>query len=131
MNTATTNKRLRPRKKVTIPTKGITTFTKPRTGNTIIASMEVTIEYNGIIRIHPLDFSGENLSLKEMYNTGFVGELDLPEPDGSNREAEVEAGPIGQFPGEILGRFVFRVYDARTKAMIKAKIIKFSFKKAP
>lgn len=127
------DRKLRPRKKVIIPppVSGNRTISRPRTGDTFVKSMDITIDYVGhSLNKHHLDFTEDPLTLKEMYNRGFLGELDLLRKDGSVIEAELEAGPVGQFNGQVLGRFVFKVFDPQTGRQHNVRILKFSFKKA-
>ena len=130
-NNKANRRKLRPRKKVIIPPAEDTLKPYPRTGETFVKSMDITIDYIGhSIDKHHLDFSEDPLTLKEMYGRGFLGELDLVRKDGSVIDAELEAGPVGQFSGEQLGRFVFRVFDPQTRRLHNVRILKFTFKKA-
>lgn len=103
---------------------------KPRVQKkeTFIDKITLSVLYGGKVNVHVLEFEEEPLTLKEMYNNGFLGDLELPIGDKIH-PAEVEAGPVGQFNGTILGRFVFRIQDPVTKVPEPARVVKFSFKK--
>ena len=63
----------------------------------------------GNLSRHDLYFDQEPLTLKEMNERGFVGDLELKNKGGIMIPAEVEAGPIGEFSGDIVSKHVFRI----------------------
>lgn len=120
---------LRPRKKST--EQLMAAIKQPaRPQNHFVKKMILTINYKGLIEKHELYFEEEPLSLKEMYNVGFVGDLELKEANGGIRIADVDAGPVGQFKGDEVGRHVFRIIEPKSKSVIEgAHVIKFNFEK--
>lgn len=113
---------LRPRR------KNLATTSKTEKPNQV-KEVFFTIEYNGKIQQHAVVFDKEPLTLKEMYNNGFIGEVILTSPEGVNFYADVIAGPVGEFEGTKIGRFVFKVCEYKTKTPIPALVKKFNFSK--
>ncbi len=76
---------------------------------------------------HELYFDNEPLSKKEMLERGFVGELLFEENNEIIRRAELEAGPVGEFPGKTVGRLVFKIMDADGKVIPDLQVVSFKY----
>lgn len=96
-------------------------------GQDLVLKMLITIERNGVRTTHPLSFSHDPLPISEMYAIGFLGDIEFEHQGGIIEKAEVEAGPKGEFDGDVVGRFVFKVVNRETKNPIDAKVVKFNF----
>lgn len=94
-----------------------------------VTKIEVAISRNGNITKHPLYFD-EKLTLKEMYNVGFLGDIEFEHPSGVIEKAELEAGPVGSFEGDIVGRFVFRLARVGSEIPLDAHVVKFNFSRS-
>ena len=115
-----TNTKLRPRQKET-------TVIPKTSGDTYVTKMEITIERNGIATKHPLFFDHDPIKVKEMYSQGFLGDIEFNHPEGVVEKAELEAGPVGEFDGDKVGKFVFKLTNPKTKEPLGAKVTKFNF----
>ncbi|MBQ9173727.1 MAG: hypothetical protein IJ161_08375 [Bacteroidales bacterium] len=122
MNSTTRN--LRPRRKVNLsaPVKNV-----PK--ETFVSKMIFTITYNGKTEKHCTEFDENELSLKEMYKIGFLGDIEFRHGGGLVEKADLEAGPIGAFKGDEVGRFVFRITRVSDGKPINAHVVKFNFVK--
>lgn len=92
-----------------------------------VLKMLITIERDGVRTTHPLFFSHDPLPVSEMYSRGFLGDIEFYRAGGVIEKAELEAGPKGEFEGDTIGRFVFKVVNPNTKQPIGAKVVKFNF----
>lgn len=125
MNKDITTKKLRPRK------KDMPNGKKPYVQvDTYVAFMTITTEdRNGTVLRHPLVFDREPLTLKEMYRRGFLGDLEFIHEDGSVSVEELEAGPVGDFDGVQVGRFVYRFNNSPYCNRLGVKVTKMQFTK--
>lgn len=110
---------LRPRKKSAADSK----TSQP----TIVRQVTVAIRRGNTTTKHEIVFDNEPLSLKEMYSVGFIGDLEFRHPSGILEKGEVEAGPKGEFEGDEIGRFVFRVKMLDAGSPQDAHVVKFNF----
>lgn len=94
-----------------------------------VRKISIVIEKDGRRSNHELFFNGQRLTLREMYKIGFLGDIRFEGYGGITEPAEVEAGPIGEFEGDIVGKFVFRIRRTGAQAgyPIKAKVVKFNY----
>lgn len=90
------------------------------------------IDKDNVISKHELYFYGKDkLSLTEMYENGFVGDLEFPQPNGSIVVAEVEAAPAGTYGDLACGsvnNFDFRFNGSLYPVRMKMRVVKFSYK---
>lgn len=100
---------------------------RPAPKETFVKKMIVTVSRNGRLSKHELYFNQEPLSLKEMYNVGFLGDLEFCHPGGIIEKAELEAAPLGEFNGDVVGRFVFKITKPGTDITMNANVVKFNF----
>lgn len=118
---------LRPRKK---DNKRTVTTMKPPPKPAIVAKIEIYIERDGVVTRHPLYFDDNDpLTLKEMYNEGFLGDIEFRHPEGKVENVELIAGPATDFDGDVVGRFAFRLVKPGTKTPVAGKVKKFNFYK--
>lgn len=117
------NYKLRPRKKVVIPQQNKNE--KPA----FVDKMTFLIEYKGVTKNYRVFFDEEPLTLKEMYDIGFIAEIQLPEPDGTMLNADIVASPAAKDEPQALGRFYFETNQRRTDISIPATVKKFHFTK--
>lgn len=97
---------------------------------TIVTKIEVSIEREGVVTRHPLYFDKKDpLTLKEMYNDGFLGDIEFNHPGGIVEYVELIAGPASDFEGDVVGRFAFRLVKPGTKIPVPGKVKKFNFYK--
>lgn len=95
---------------------------------TIVDRMVITIERGGVVTRHPLYFDDDDpLTLKEMYNEGFLGDIEFSHPGGIVEKAELIAGPAKDFEGDVVGRFAFRLVYPNSKTPFPARVKKFNF----
>ena len=95
---------------------------------TIVDRMIITIERDGIESRHPLFFDDKDpLTLKEMYNDGFLGDIEFMHPGGIVEKAELIAGPAKEFKGEVVGRFAFRLVYPGSETPFPGRVKKFNF----
>lgn len=92
--------------------------------------MTIIVERAGNTSKHRLYFHKHELTLTEMYEDGFLGDLELPAPDGTLELAELDATPAEGSEKERLGHFVFSIVDPKTKEPVGAVVKKFSFSKS-
>lgn len=102
---------------------------KNKKQNQLVDKVFVTIVHNEKENLHEILFDQVDLTTEEMYSRGFLGDIELPGPEGTPIEATVEAGPHGQFKGDKVGTLVFKVYETATRKPIKAKVTDFNFTK--
>ena len=114
---------LRPRKKVVIPQRD--KKEKPA----FVDKMTFLVEYKGVTKNYSVFFDEEPLSIKEMYDTGVIAEIQLPEPDGTMLNVDIVASPAAKDEPQTLGRFYFEANQRRTDISIPATVKKFNFTK--
>lgn len=118
---------LRPRKNIN---KRTVATIKPPPKPAIVAKIEIYIERDGVVSRHPLYFDeNDPLTLKEMYNEGFLGDIEFHHPGGKVENIELIAGPATDFDGDVVGRFAFRLVKPGTKTPVAGKVKKFNFYK--
>lgn len=93
----------------------------------MVSKVTLQLERNGIITKHELYFDKEPLSVKEMYNNGFLGDIEFHHAGGLIEKAEIEAGPKGEFEGTVHGAFVFKVRMLSPHAQYQPKVVKFNY----
>jgi len=102
--------------------------TQPAAEPATVRKIVITIEKDGMRKNHELYFDkDEPLTLTEMYSVGFLGDISFENKGGIVQNAELEAGPKGEFVGEKVGSLVFRIYDPVTKHPIDARVIRFAY----
>ena len=93
----------------------------------LITEITLLIErYPGKVSRHGLLF--DDLTVEEMYKDGFCGPIEFQTKKGTET-AELLAGPAGEFDGQRLGQFVYRLSDPETGDRFPGKIKRMSFKK--
>lgn len=98
-----------------------------KTADLYVTKIIITIERNSVTTKHPLYFGTKELSLKEMYQNGFLGDINFEHPSGVIENAELEAGPIGSFDGDEVGKFVFRLTRVGKGPSLNARVKKMNF----
>jgi len=114
---------LRPRKKVVIPQQNKNE--KPA----FVDKMTFLVEYKGVTKNYNVYFDEEPLTVKEMYDIGFIAEIQLPEPDGTMLNADIVASPAAKDDPQALGRFYFEANQRKTDISIPATVKRFHFTK--
>ena len=94
-----------------------------------LGKMTFLVEYKGVTKNYNVYFDEEPLSVKEMYETGFIAEIQLPEPDGTMLNADIVASPAAKDEPQALGRFYFEANQRKTDISIPATVKKFHFTK--
>ena len=99
-------------------------------GASFVKTMLITVtDSEGRHTRHELTFDDDPLSLREMYSRGFLGELEFVTPDGKVENVELEAGPAGEFEGDVIGQFVFRFNNTPFCTREGMHVTKFNFTK--
>lgn len=116
---------LRPRRKTSY---SITPVKRsPPKSETHVTKITLSVSRENKTTKHEIYFDEEPLTLREMYEDGFLGDLEFLNDDGSVRPAELVAGPKGEFDGDVVSHFVFLIRDPETKEPMDAHVRQFNF----
>lgn len=91
--------------------------------------MTFLVEYKGVTKNYNVFFDEEPLSIKEMYDTGFIAEIQLPESDGTMINADIIASPAAKNEPQALGYFYFEINKYMSNYQLPAIVKKFHFTK--
>lgn len=110
------------------PKKRVLRQRKNHGGQSLVDRIQLVISYRKKEQTHDILFDEVYLTPQEMYSRGFLGDIELPRKEDAPIEATVEAGPIGEFNGNEVGNFVFRVYETQSLKPINAKVMAYSYR---
>lgn len=108
---------LRPRKKAPVQSP-------------LVNCVVLSVEYRGRKHFHELYFTGTGLTVEEMFTRGFVGDVDLPGPNGEIIRTDVESGPVQEFSGKPVKELVFRFTRKDNGEPVDAIVYRFNYSTA-
>lgn len=117
-----------------VPTNGTVKYNlrprrKPEAGSPLVNRVMLVVTWHGTSYYRELIFTGTGLTENEMFTRGFVGDVDLPGAAGVPIEAEIECGPVGEFPGDPVKGLVFRFRSKDSGALLNAQVSNFNYTK--
>lgn len=93
----------------------------------LVRRITVTLSRNGRKSQHNLYFDNDRLTLRELYEVGFLGDIEFRDTNGILEKAELEAGPFGEFQGDRIGRLAFRVRMLDPANKDEVHVVKFYY----
>lgn len=103
------------------------TGTKKVPGTVYIGKIILHVARGDKVSQHELFFDHDPLTQQEMYCNGFLGDMYFKGEGIKTEKAEVEAGPVGEFEGDKVGKFVFRIKIFDDLAIQNAHVVKMNF----
>ncbi len=94
----------------------------------IVWKVEFTVLIGNTFSIHSLYF--DDLTLRELYEDGFCGPVDLMDADGRIHRCELTAGNPVDMDGDLVRNIAFRI-DVPAGTGLAPHVTRFSYKTRP